>query len=372
MLSAIELQKRFGLYVALDHVSIDVKEGEFFTLLGPSGCGKTTTLRSIAGLETPDFGVITINGAPVFHSGRDILVPANRRNIGMVFQSYAIWPHMNVFENIAFPLRVSPVHVPETEIRKRVMDVLETVQLAAYETRQATRLSGGQQQRLAMARALVMRPKLLLLDEPLSNLDAMLREAMRSELRRLQKDFGITTIYVTHDQTEALALSDKIAVMNRGKIAQLGTPRCIYNDPSCVFVADFIGSTNLVRGTVEERAIGSARGYVVANGLGFTCPLPATADRGKRIAISIRPSDIRFLGQHDQPSGMNVFSGRVIEKSFLGNLIDYVVKIQDVAFRAWMPPEIDHAIGSEIKVELSPTRMAVFLDDAEDSHAQAA
>ena len=229
---------------AAQDVSFDVPEGKLFTLLGPSGCGKTTTLRSIAGLEKPTAGEIEVAGRFVYSSSKGIFVAPNKRNFGMVFQSYAIWPHMNVFQNVAFPLEVR--RLPKKEIRDKVMRVLQAVALDELVDRDATKLSGGQQQRLALARALVMEPQLLLLDEPLSNLDAKLRDRMRSELKRLQRDLNLTTVYVTHDQSEALALSHEIAVMNEGRVVQVGTPRQIYEQPTERFVADFVGSVRCV------------------------------------------------------------------------------------------------------------------------------
>ncbi len=253
MISVANLVKEFrvaeGIKVAVDDISFQLKDGEFFTLLGPSGCGKTTTLRSIAGLEKPTSGVISIEGRKVFDN--KVLVPAAERQLGMVFQSYAVWPHMSVFDNVAFPLQVSDNKPSKAEIRSRVEEALELVDLGGLGERAATKLSGGQQQRLSLARALVRRPKMLLLDEPLSNLDAKLRERMRSELRVIQQQIGITTLFVTHDQIEALSMSDRVAVMNAGKIEQVGSPRDVYHDPASAFVADFIGGANMFEGTVE-------------------------------------------------------------------------------------------------------------------------
>jgi iron(III) transport system ATP-binding protein len=254
MLTITELVKTFppgrgeraGRVRAVDDISFDVEDGELFTLLGPSGCGKTTTLRCVAGLETPDSGEITIGDRVLYSSKRRIRVSANERGLGMVFQSYAIWPHMNVYRNVAFPLQVLPRsrRPGRKQLRDRVERVLAVVQLDQLAGRQATDLSGGQQQRLALARALVMEPPLLLLDEPLSNLDAKLREDMRFELKRLQRELGITGVYVTHDQVEALAMSNRVAVMRAGKIEQVGRPREVYEAPKSRFVADFIGTSS--------------------------------------------------------------------------------------------------------------------------------
>ena len=249
--------------------SFSLPPGAFFTLLGPSGCGKTTTLRCIAGLEHPDRGTISLGGSVVFDAHRRVEVAMNERGIGMVFQSYAIWPHMTVFENVAFPLRARrTASLKREEIRRRVEDSLRRVGLAGYGPRNATMLSGGEQQRVALARAIVAEPKLLLLDEPLSNLDAALREEMRTELLRLQRTIGITTVYVTHDQTEALTLSDRIAVVDRGRILQVGPPAEIYLRPRSEFVARFVGSTNVLYGRAQ--AVPSAQ-------------VPATGDGGTTV-----------------------------------------------------------------------------------------
>src|SRR3984885_13410685 len=277
---------------AAQDVTFEVPEGKLFTLLGPSGCGKTTTLRSIAGLERPTNGEISVGGRVMFSSAQRIFVEPNQRQFGMVFQSYAIWPHMNVFQNAAFPLEVRKLR--RKEIEERVMRVLQAVQLDHLVDREATKLSGGQQQRLALARALVMEPQLLLLDEPLSNLDAKLRDRMRSELKRLQRELGLTTVYVTHDQSEALALSHEIAVMNDGHVVQVGTPRQIYEQPRNQFVADFVGTTNFIGGTVTAVDDGKGR-CRVSSGVG---PLRVQARQGvakdTAVTISVRPEDVEL------------------------------------------------------------------------------
>ena len=254
-------ESKYGRVKAVDRVSFTVSEGQFFTMLGPSGCGKTTTLRCIAGLEKPDSGDISVNDRVLYSATKGISVSANHRNLGMVFQSYAIWPHMNVFDNVAFPLRVGTRRrTSKTEVKQRVERSLEVVGLSHLAGRFATKLSGGQQQRLALARALVIEPAVLLLDEPLSNLDAKLRESLRFELKRLQRDQGITTVYVTHDQAEALSMSNEIAVMNQGRISQIGNPFSVYLEPDNDFVADFVGLTNFITGVVTEK---SGRGGTV-------------------------------------------------------------------------------------------------------------
>ena len=311
-------------------VSFDVADGEFYTLLGPSGCGKTTTLRSVAGLEEPSSGRMTIAGQVIFDSAKGIFVPANQRRLGMVFQSYAVWPHMSVFDNTAFPLRMLPgKRWGDTEIRRLAMRTLETVGLAEFASRSAAQLSGGQQQRLALARALVAEPSLLLLDEPLSNLDALLREQMRSELRRLQKEVGVTAVYVTHDQSEALALSDRIAILHNGRIVQIGTPHQIYHQPRNAFVATFVGRSNLFRGELLERNDGHAR---IATVLGpVLCEAPNDAAGAAPAAALIRPEHVVLTAATGPPgSAINRFRGRVFQVAFLGEATEYVVQVGKV------------------------------------------
>ena len=299
--------------------SFTLEPGTFFTLLGPSGCGKTTTLRCIAGLEMPDQGIIAVEGRTLFDAKTRVNVPVEQRSVGMVFQSYAIWPHMTVAENVAFPFTVSKQRrYSKAEIAEGVRRALAIVDLAGFEQRPATRLSGGQQQRVALARAVVHEPRLLLLDEPLSNLDAQLRDEMRSELKRLQSKIGITTVYVTHDQSEALALSDRIAVIDCGIITQIGSPQDIYFRPANPFVARFVGATNLLTG----RLLGSANGKAsveVLSGRQIQCVVPQGIDDPAAVAVSIRPESIRLLARGGTAeAGENCLPGRVSAVTFLG------------------------------------------------------
>ncbi len=336
---------------AAQDVTFDVPEGKLFTLLGPSGCGKTTTLRSIAGLEKPTEGEIEVGGRVVYSSTKGVFVAPNKRNFGMVFQSYAIWPHMNVFQNVAFPLEVRKL--PKKQIREKVERVLQAVQLDHLVTREATKLSGGQQQRLALARALVMEPQLLLLDEPLSNLDAKLRDRMRTELKRLQRELSLTTIYVTHDQSEALALSHQIAVMNDGRVVQIGTPREIYETPHDQFVADFVGTTNFVGGTVST-AEDSSGHCVIATAMG---DLKAHASEGATknvsVIVSVRPEDVELS---ETPltagDGENVRQGTVQAKDFLGEYLDFEVKVGEVVLQARAHPSLRTPTGDPIYLRM--------------------
>ncbi len=314
----LNLVKRFGNVVAVNNVSFEVEDGEFLTLLGPSGCGKTTTLRCIAGLEVPDEGEIYVGEKLVSAPRKGIHVPPEKRGIGMVFQNYAVWPHMTVFDNVAYPLKLRKV--PRDEIRRRVKKVLELVKLEGLENRYPYQLSGGQQQRVALARALVMEPEVLLLDEPLSNLDAKLREEMRIEIRELQRKLGITVIYVTHDQLEAMAMSDRIAVMNNGRIVQIGTPYEIYRRPINAFVANFVGRANFVK--YRNARIDRGKALVeLENGIVIECSPPPKESTD--YLLLVRPSDVEIL---DKPRD-GAIPGTVTRTMFLGNIVEYTVDV---------------------------------------------
>jgi iron(III) transport system ATP-binding protein len=340
--------------------SFTVAKGSFFTLLGPSGCGKTTTLRSVAGLEQPSQGTIVIDDITVFDGAHGVFVPVNRRNIGMVFQSYAIWPHMTVFDNVAFPLRVGRRKCPASEVERRVKSTLEAVGLQDFATRSATKLSGGQQQRLALARAIVHEPSLLLLDEPLSNLDAKLREEMRLELKRLQQRVGITALYVTHDQAEALALSDTLAVLNHGKIVQVGTPDDIYHRPRNEFVAGFVGATNLLRGTVTDAAK-SAIAVRLAGGAVIRCVGPqAPPPSGAAVTVSVRPELIRTIAAGATRPDQNTLHGRIRGKTFLGNISMLQIVVAETLITALADPAQSYTAESEVTISF-PVASSVVL-----------
>jgi len=343
---------------AVDGVSFTVEPGRFFTLLGPSGCGKSTTLRCIAGLEATEEGTITVGGRVVSSHEPKVLVPPHERDIAMVFQSYAIWPHMTVFDNVAFPLRAGrrKRRVARRDVRPRVMEALERVQLAEYAQRLATKLSGGQQQRLALARALVGKPTLVLLDEPLSNLDASLRELMRTELRTLQRETGVTTLYVTHDQTEALSMSNVVAVMQDGRIVQAGSPREIYRRPSSSFVATFVGRTNLLEATVTGPAP-SPGALTLDTDVGrIEAVCPAGVGVGDSVSVSVRPEDIRLHAA--RPVRPNVFDASIIRRMYLGDAVEYHLQVGarqidtrqhgDVFLRrrqpAWVEFPVEHCV----------------------------
>ncbi len=328
----VGLVKRFGSVVAVDHVDLEVRPGEFLTILGPSGCGKTTTLRCIAGLEEPDEGEIYIGDELVSAPAKGVHVPPERRGVGMVFQNYALWPHMTVYDNIAYPLKLR--RLSRDEIRRRVRRVLELVRLEGMENRYPHQLSGGQQQRVALARALVMEPRVLLLDEPLSNLDARLREEMRFEIREIQRKLGITVVYVTHDQAEAMAMSDRIAVMNRGRIIQVGPPHEVYRRPANAFVASFLGHANFIRYRSLSLEGGTAL-VELEDGTMLRCT-PPLVEAGSYVVV-VRPSDVEI---HEEP-GEGRIEARIARASFLGDHVVYWVE----------------ALGQELRVEASPSRV---------------
>ena len=311
------LTKKFGAMAAVDNVTLSIEEGELFTLLGPSGCGKTTLLRLIAGFYAPDAGDIRFDGQRVND------MPPHERGIGMVFQNYALWPHMTVFDNAAYGLKLRKIG--RAEIAARVEAVLEKVKLGGLGDRYPGQLSGGQQQRVALARALVLNPKILLLDEPLSNLDAKIRVQVRQEIRKLQKELGITTIYVTHDQEEALTLSDRIAVFNQGKVFQVGTPKELYERPANRFVADFIGINNLIDGTVEAVEPRERR-LRVKTALGaLSALLDERFQVGTRCILCIRPENATV--DDAAAPDRNLVQGRITFAAYLGNTLRYDVEV---------------------------------------------
>lgn len=352
----IEIQKLFKRYkkvVAVNHIELDIEKGEMLTLLGPSGCGKTTTLRCIAGLEKPEQGDIVIDGKPMLSEG---FVPPSKRGIGMVFQNYAVWPHMKVFNNIAYGLKLQKI--PKKEIRQKTGDVLELVGLGGLAERYPSQLSGGQQQRVALARALVRNPKVLLLDEPLSNLDAKLREELRFEIKNLVRRMGITAVYVTHDQAEAMVISDRIAVMEAGNVVQLGTAQEIYEKPANKFVADFIGTMNFMPGEILE-VLPDQKAAIVRTEFSpkMICRAPATAgaDQGKKVYASIRPEDVEVFAE--APVGKeNLFRGTISHKAYLGNFLYLFVHVKETRLRVQVQHYVPQEEGQEIYVAFNPQK----------------
>ncbi|NRP72187.1 Spermidine/putrescine import ATP-binding protein PotA [Ensifer psoraleae] len=316
-----DLVIKYGAYTAVHGVSFDIPKGEHLTLLGPSGCGKTTTLRSIAGLEHPFSGEILIDGHPVYSSSRRVNVPTEQRGVSMVFQSYAIWPHMTVFENVAYGLRVRKISADA--IRVAVEKSLDLVQMRRYADRPASQLSGGQQQRVALARAIAFEPAVVLFDEPLSNLDAKLRGEMRVELKDLQRTLGISSVYVTHDQEEAFAISDRVVIMNEGRIEQIGGPQDIYDRPRNSFVADFVGSANLINGRVDKAASGADHiTFRTESGLSLKALSPRPV-KGDEAQVAIRTAYIG-LGA-TATSHANRIEGRVARRMFHGDFVQYLI-----------------------------------------------
>jgi spermidine/putrescine transport system ATP-binding protein len=359
----VELRKQFGEVAAVDGIDISIEAGEFFSLLGPSGCGKTTTLRLIAGFERPDGGKILLDGSDM------AATPPHRRKVNTVFQSYALFPHLNVFDNVAFGLRRA--HVKKGEIRGRVTRVLEAVQLGGYEKRKPGQLSGGQQQRVALARALVLEPSVLLLDEPLGALDAKLRKALQLELKSIQERFGITFVYVTHDQEEALTMSDRIAVMSGGRVEQIATPERMYEEPETVFVADFLGVSNLMRATAEGAHGGACRVKVGEFGLEAGC---GAIDLQGETHVVIRPE--RVVIEPYESSGSNRVPGMIERVVYHGASEQLVVRlassdvvqalfVRDGSTRDW-------AQGTPVQVHLPAEALRVLPPGPTDTLAQAA
>lgn len=342
---------RRGTVEALRGIDLEVGEKEFCVLLGPSGCGKTTTLRCVAGLERPDEGEIEIDGTVVSSARRGTHIPAEKRDIGMVFQSYAIWPHMTVFQNVAFPLVKGRRQVPRGLIGEKVKRVLKLVQLDGFEDRPATDLSGGQQQRVAMARAIVTEPKILLMDEPLSNLDARLREQMRLELKKITRSVGVTTLYVTHDQAEALSLGDRVCVMHEGEILQIGAPRDVYSRPRNLFVAQFVGEMNFIRG----RVAGSDR---VDSPLGkLRCCTPSGCSVGTEVTLAIRPEHLTLLPQGAKAEAIEA---TIINKNYLGDAALLEVEVNGIVLRVKFTGDSELGVGQKALVSFPADRWIVY------------
>jgi iron(III) transport system ATP-binding protein len=347
-MAAVTLQgltKKFTGMAAVEDLRLEIKAGEFVSLLGPSGCGKTTTLRLVAGFLDPDAGEIRVNDKII--SSTSVLVPPERRNMSMIFQSYAIWPHMTVFQNVAYGLKFKKLAA--REIEEKTERLLRVVHLEALKARYPAELSGGQQQRVALARALVVEPQILLLDEPLSNLDANLREEMRFEIRRLHEEFGITTIYVTHDQGEAMVASDRIVVMNKGKIIQVGTPQDIFDHPRTRFVAEFIGKTNILPGRSE-----AGRKIFLSEGLRLSIAQTDSAAGGDTF-VCIRPHNVVLTGSESEARalterGYNLLPGVIQRRIYFGDAIDYVIDMAPHALhlRAVAPPSQRYEKGQAV------------------------
>ncbi|MBC8447853.1 MAG: ABC transporter ATP-binding protein [Chloroflexi bacterium] len=354
MIELRNVTKHYGNIVANDHINLGIRRGELMTLLGPSGCGKTTALRCITGHNIPDEGQVLIDGKDVTD------VPTHKRELGMVFQNFALFPHMTVFDNVGFPLMIRGL--PKSERRERVIGALRLIRMEEYESHYPRQISGGQQQRVGLARALVYRPKVLLLDEPLSNLDAKLREEMRFEIRDLIDRLGITAVYVTHDQAEALALSDRVAVMNKGCIEQVGTPDEIYDSPQSRFVADFIGLSDFIEGTVV--AVDAERGtaFIRVEGLEMCVPVRRDMAPGRSTLLFVRPNDVSLLPASSEDD-TNVFPGVVHKKTYLGDRNDYRVIVgEGLELRVQTDGKVRFDEGERVKVHLPVPHCRVIVE----------
>jgi iron(III) transport system ATP-binding protein len=349
-----KVTKDFDNVTVIQEFNETIKDKEFVTLLGPSGCGKTTMLRMIAGFEKPTSGEIRIDDRVV--SSAKTFVPPEKRGIGMVFQSYAVWPHMTVFDNVAYPLKIAKLS--RDAIKKKVETILETVHLAQYAKRIPSQLSGGQQQRVALGRALVSEPNLLLLDEPLSNLDAKLREGMRFEIKAIQKNFGITVVYVTHDQTEAMAMSDRIMVIYKGTIQQVAHPRETYRHPSNQFVADFVGKVNFLQGEVKN-------GSIALTGLGQS--IPYTGPYTGKVTVAIRPENITVSAPESAAESVGFLEGTLASMFYLGDINDCRVDIAGTAVRVIAESHTFDTLKEGQHVTLSLKEFLVYEDQGEET-----
>jgi len=354
MIELRNVTKRYGSLVANDHINLGIRRGELMTLLGPSGCGKTTALRCITGHNIPEEGGVFIDGEDVTH------VPTYKRQLGMVFQNFALFPHMTVFDNVGFPLMIR--RMDKTERRKRVMEALRLIRMEQYESHYPRQISGGQQQRVGLARALVYRPKVLLLDEPLSNLDAKLREEMRFEIRELVDRLSITAVYVTHDQAEALALSDRVAVMSQGHIEQVGTPDEIYDFPQSRFVADFIGLSDFIKGTVSAVHAEQATAIITVGNLAISVPTTPEMSPGRNVLLFIRPNNVDLLPA-SHASGTNVFDGVVDKMTYLGDRSDYRITVgEGLDLRVQTDGKVRFDEGENVKVHLPVSHCRVIME----------
>ena len=357
----VDVVKKFGDAVAVDHINLEVEDGEFFSLLGPSGCGKTTTLRMIGGFEEPTSGLIELQGQDV------TWLPPYRRNVNTVFQNYALFPHLTIFENVAFGLRRKGTK--DAEVKRRVTDMLALVELPGFEARKPTQISGGQAQRVALARALINKPAVLLLDEPLGALDLKLRKQMQVELKRIQQEVGITFIYVTHDQEEAMTMSDRIAVMNKGRYEQLGEPEVLYERPTTRFVAGFLGVSNLLPGSVEG-SDGSYAAVRLADDTRVRAPR-ALVGENAHVSVGVRPEKIRLHADTaEPPSGHNHMSGVVRDASYLGVSTQYLVEARGGARIMVYEQNVERATkaelwapGEAVQLTWSPDHTFVVADD---------